>query len=135
VKPAAAALAAIACAFGSSAWAQATGASPTAPAEAASASIRIVPEWRRATGDDVARVYPSSARRRGVQGIAMIACRVTAEGEMADCQVEQEAPEGEGFGEAALKLMPRFRMRPQTADGAPVAGGLVRLPIQFRRSQ
>lgn len=50
----------------------------------------------------------------------MVTCKVTREGEMPDCSVEQEAPSSEGFGEAALKLMPKFRMRPMTKDGVPV---------------
>jgi len=62
----------------------------------------------------------------------MVTCKVTMEGEMADCSVEQEAPSGEGFGEAALKLMPKFHMRPATKSGVPVEGGVVRIPIQFR---
>lgn len=92
-----------------------------------------VPEWiQRASGQDLARVYPRSARRRGVEGIALVSCRVTADGAMADCKVEQEAPLHEGFGDAALELMPLFRMRSQADGGAPVEGGTVRLPIQFR---
>lgn len=51
---------------------------------------------------------------------------------MADCMVDQEAPSGLGFGQAALRLMPRFKMQPTTRDGSPVEGGVVRLPIQFR---
>jgi protein TonB len=93
----------------------------------------VVPDWRsRATGEDVGRVYPRDAMRRRVEGIVLVVCHVTAEGTMADCVAEQEAPKGEGFGEAALKLMPKFRMRPLTRNGTPVGGGVVRLPIQFR---
>ena len=78
------------------------------------------------------RVYPREAVRNGVEGIALVACMVSKEGEMANCAVEQEAPPGQGFGEAALKLMPEFQMKPLTQNGAPVEGGMVRLPIQFR---
>ena len=93
----------------------------------------IAPEWRsRATGSDMMRVYPRPALRRGIEGLALVQCDVGKDGEMADCVVEQEAPTGQGFGDAALKLMPRFRMNPHRQDGAPVEGGVVRLPIQFR---
>ena len=106
--------------------------SATDPAPAA-ASTQVTPDWRqRATGEDLARVYPRQAARRGVEGIAMVTCKVTKEGTMVDCAVEQEVPSSEGFGEAALKLMPKFRMRPLTRNGSPVDGGVVRLPIQFR---
>jgi TonB family protein len=97
------------------------------------ASAQVIPDWRRrATGEDLMRVYPHSAAHRGVEGMAMVVCSVTKEGEMADCAVEQEAPTGEGFGAAALKLMPKFRMRPKTSEGVPVDGGVARIPIQFR---
>ncbi len=102
------------------------------PAPAAAGAL-AQPAWRqRATGEDLARVYPRQAARRRVEGIAMVTCTVTKEGDMAGCRVEQEAPMGEGFGEAALKLMPKFRMHPLTRNGLSVEGGVVRIPIQFR---
>jgi hypothetical protein len=39
---------------------------------------------------------------------------------------------GAGFGEAALKLAPKFRMSPRTNAGETVGGGRVRIPITFR---
>jgi protein TonB len=106
-------------------------ADPVPPASAA--QQEVPPRWlHKATGEDVRRVYPPDALQRGVEGIVMVSCQVTEKGEMAECRVEQEAPAGEGFGDAALKLMPRFLMRPPTRDGVPVAGATVRLPIQFR---
>jgi protein TonB len=51
---------------------------------------------------------------------------------MADCVVLREAPSDEGFGEAALKLTPRFLMRPPTRNAVPVGGAIVRLPLSFR---
>jgi protein TonB len=93
----------------------------------------IVPSWRsKATADDVMRVYPDRALRSRTSGIALIQCSVTEAGEMANCTVEQEAPTGFGFGEAALKLTPSFKMAPTTSQGSPVQGGIVRLPLQFR---
>ena len=35
------------------------------------------------------------------------------------------------FGDAALKLSKLFKMRPQSKDGAPTNGGVVRIPIRF----
>jgi protein TonB len=105
----------------------------TTDAPTPQAAAQVIPDWRRrASGADLMQVYPQSAARRGIEGIAMVVCKVTAEGEMADCAVEQEAPTGEGFGEAALKLTPKFRMRRQTQDGVSVGGGVARIPIQFR---
>ena len=90
------------------------------------------PDWmRRPTGPDFARVYPKAAARTGTEGTATTSCTVTAEGNLADCITLDEAPGGFGFGAAALKMMSLFKMRPLTKDGAPVAGGTVRIPIRF----
>ena len=37
-----------------------------------------------------------------------------------------------GFGQASLRLTSRFRMRPQTRDGAPVGGARVTIPITWQ---
>lgn len=90
------------------------------------------PDWvRRPTGNDMARVYPDRATAKSLNGAATISCRVLASGELTGCQVLVETPSGEKFGEAAMRLAPLFRMRPQTTDGRPVEGGTIRIPIKF----
>jgi TonB family protein len=95
---------------------------------------RVVdPDWvQRPTGADLARFYPAAAAARKQGGQGVMQCRVQVSGTLSSCTVLRQAPQGAGFGEAMLQMAPLFRMRPQTKDGAPVAGGVVRIPIMFK---
>ncbi|WP_091742895.1 energy transducer TonB [Phenylobacterium immobile] len=103
------------------------------PPEAPRPSVITQPDWqRRPTAEETQRYYPERASRMNVSGSATLSCTVNARGGLENCSVVSETPADQDFGGAALRMSRLFRMRPQTRDGSPVAGGLVRVPIRFQ---
>ncbi len=90
------------------------------------------PDWvRMPTPDETSQLFPAEASAN--EGRTVVQCRVAIDQTMTDCRVLAEAPEGQGFGSAALEMTKLFRMTPKTYDDVPVAGHVVRVPIVFLR--
>lgn len=90
------------------------------------------PDWmEKPAGDAIQRVYPIRAERRGVGGMAVLDCTVGSDGGLSACKAIDEAPIGYGFGDAVLKLVPLFKLRPKMLDGEPVPGGRIHIPVYF----
>lgn len=103
-----------------------------AEAAAAPDSIIVRPDWvKQPTAEATAKFYPEKARMLGHSGRAVLRCKVKTDGTLEDCQVTQESPMGDGFGDAALHLSTSFQMKPLTIDGKPVGGGTIRIPVTF----
>jgi protein TonB len=99
---------------------------------AAPPGIITSPEWLTRPGpNEFSRFYPQAALDQNASGAATLACTVSATGAVVGCQVASETPRGLGFGDAARKLAPYFKLRPQLRDGTPVDGASVRIPIRF----
>lgn len=95
-------------------------------------SVVTNPDWLdRPSGADIAVVYPKAAMALRITGRATVSCQVDSYGALEGCRQDGAQPAGLGFGEAALALTSKFRMKPKTVDRRPVAGGEVRIPIRF----
>ena len=78
------------------------------------------------------KLFPPEAASAGLtSGRGVARCAVAADGGMVDCAPEPGAPDGQGFSEAAVKLAATMKMNLWSADGAPVQGGVVHLPIRL----
>jgi TonB family protein len=108
-------------------------AADAAPAAAAASAPITDPQWEqpRFSAADLQREYPPAALAQGVSGAAALECTVTAAGALDPCKVLAEKPEGMQFGQAAIKVAGRFRMKTVTRSGASAVGRVVRLPIEF----
>ncbi|HEY3815403.1 MAG TPA: TonB family protein [Caulobacteraceae bacterium] len=81
---------------------------------------------------DFAALYPPKALEDGIEGKTTMACDVVASGELTNCKVTSETPAGAGFGAAALRTAPLFRLAPKTDEGASVAGAHIAIPLTWR---
>lgn len=101
---------------------------------AAQAQSKDAPaDWvKRPTPEDLMAVWPREAWRTGLGGRAVISCRVSLQGALFGCIVEQETPAGAGFGAAAIALTPQLLMRPEIKGGKPVVSS-VRIPVNFQK--
>ena len=61
--------------------------------------------------------YPKHARKRGVEGYAVIELTISNEGRATDIILVNESPESYGFGEEALKAGARLLYAPRFTDG------------------
>ena len=106
---------------------------PPAPPAPPRPSVITNPDWvQRPNGADLARFYPDRALEREITGSATIQCTVRENGSLTDCSVLDESPSGAGFGRATIQAATRYRMRPQTRDGAPVGGARVNVTIRWQ---
>lgn len=102
------------------------------PPQPAPPAVIVNPDWLTRPGpNEFSRFYPQAALDQNASGAATLACTVSASGAVHDCAIAAETPRGLGFGDAARKLAPYFKLRPQTRDGTPVDGAHINIPIRF----
>lgn len=76
----------------------------------------------------VAPEYPTQLKRDGVSGIVTVKCMIDEKGNVTDTHVEKTT--NDGFDEAAVAAVKKWRFKPAQQDGAPVATK-VTIPIKF----
>ena len=76
-------------------------------------------------------VYPTAAGARHLPGRATLRCHVDDRGQLFGCKVISETPVGMGFGTAAIRFQPDYRLRTLAADGLPVRGRMVDVTVEF----
>lgn len=103
------------------------------PPEAAAERTVMAPVW--ITGIDpkaTPKLFPPEAVANGLTtGRGVARCVVGADGSLTQCAPESAEPEGVGFAEAAAKLATGMRMNLWSADGAPVEGGVIHVPVRL----
>ena len=108
-----------------------TTASVAASADTAASPPRPQPAWAAIPSQDQMQdEYPADAERQGVAGKATLQCALMPDGHVTDCVAISEDPAGYGFGAAARRLAPQFRMT--TGSCGPEGCGQVRIPVVFQ---
>lgn len=99
--------------------------------EAAGTSVITNPEWSELPrGFDALSAAPPIGYLFGLSGWAMLACKVGPLGLLEDCSVAAEGPKGLGYGQAALRLVPRYRLSLKMMDQG-AAGERLNLQVPF----
>ncbi len=104
---------------------------PSSPAPS-SPSLISRPRWlEQPDGGIFARFIPQRALEAGQTGRVGLDCAVNGSGRLENCRVSSETPTGCGFGSAALRVPPYFRMATTDLDGQPTPGRRVRFAVTF----
>ncbi len=85
---------------------------PTTHATDAAPSFEVKP--------DLLPFYPERALRMELSGQTKITCKARTDRFLEDCRVDEEYPEGQNFGEAALLAAAHYRLALSYKTGAPI---------------
>lgn len=79
--------------------------------------------------------YPPRARRRGVEGYAVVELIITKIGGVRDVKLVEENPANKGFGKYAMRAAKRLKYKPRIADGKPVEVSGVLYKFSFKMAK
>jgi TonB family protein len=95
----------------------------------------LKPAWAELpAATDFQASFPKTANGVNEVRVALV-CAVAAGGALSGCTVDREEPAGQGYGQGALALAPKFRVGPWSQDGLPTAGAKVRVPLRYQLTQ
>ncbi len=83
------------------------------------------------SAEDFQASFPKTANGVNEVRVALV-CAAAAGGALTGCLVDREEPAGQGYGQGALALAPKFRVGPWSLDGLATAGARVRVPIRYQ---
>ncbi len=72
--------------------------------------------------------YPLQLRREGVSGVVVISCVIDEHGNVTEVAVEKST--NAAFNSPALAALKKWRFKPATLDGTPVAKKVM-IPLKF----
>ncbi|WP_372783665.1 hypothetical protein [Phenylobacterium sp.] len=90
-------------------------------------------DWMRLpSGEDLLRYYPAGALQQRIEGRATISCAVDLRGRFHDCRQIGEDPQGLGFGDAAVKMAPLYKLAVRrSAEGEIAPATPVTFEVRF----
>jgi hypothetical protein len=107
------------------------------PAPAGGERTITAPRWVVTVDPKILpKLFPPEAAAKGLSdGEGVAKCRVAGDGTLTGCEPETADPDGLGFAEVAARVASKMRMNPWSADGAPVDGGVVHVPIHLKLAE
>lgn len=105
------------------------------PGDGPGSGVRTPPRnLREPAMIELRRYHPPEALRRNVSGAALVSCRIREDTRLEDCRVLEEAPAGQGFGQAGARAaVDLYRFRPAMIDGRPDDGLRAVIELSFGR--
>ena len=103
----------------------------TAPVQAAPVRPPPLRVLKSPSPETLARLFPATARRAGVEGAAVVSCVIRRDGTLGECAVVGENPQGLGFGGAALVAMTYYQVDVEGPNAAQVSRRLPGITIRF----
>ncbi|MGR4865342.1 TonB family protein [Caulobacter sp. LARHSG274] len=80
----------------------------------------IFTEWPKAK--DIAAAFPKTAFEKKITGEVSLECVADLQGRLTGCKIAEETPGGYGFGEAALLLTAKDRVKTKDGAGSSIVG-------------